>query len=336
MARAWRGTTTLVPWAALGAVEGFGPAEEDDQPIQGFTRRLTFPFRATGPRAIFDTPLPPGEGPILLSLMVAHLAPDDGPSLWTHWTLDGHPAMTLALRPGTRPGRVRLLVPAAIAARGAVRVAIETTTWQDPRIGRDLGLLVGSEWLTAVRVPTDEHAEAALARVHDERRAEDSLDPAWWHAAESLYVGRRVTRASLAMGPEDDTQLGPGWHHREDWGRLGAMRWTGARAVTHLRAGAGAATARLRAYSGQRELGPVEGQIAADHAPPGGPLSAAGVTPFRLDPDSWAELTVPVPPGPGHVRLTIEVPAPRVPRDLIPGSRDARPLGLAVQRLWLA
>src|SRR5262245_60945864 len=234
IARAWRTNATLVEWAALQRVEGFGPVEEDERPTQGFTRRLTFPFRLTGPRAGFDVPLPPGEGPVLLSLMVAHLVPDDAPPTWSHWTLDGHRAMTLELRPALRPVRVRLLVPPALAGRGAVRVALETTTWLDAATGQEGGLHVGGQWVLAERLTTTAAVEAAIARTGIDRQAEESLDYGWWHAAESLYVPHRVTSAAIAVGPGDDAQLGPGWYHREDWGPLGPMRWSGPEAVAYL------------------------------------------------------------------------------------------------------
>jgi len=336
MARAYRSDAALVPWSALGGVEGFGPLEEDEQPIQGFTRRLTFPFRLTGPRAAFTVELPPGRGPVLVSLMVAHPVPDDAPPAWTRWGVAGHPAMTLELRPSARPVRVRLLVPEAVAARGAVRVELATTTWRDPRRGGEHGLHVGAQWVLAERLPAPAAIEAAIARTAADRQAEESYDYGWWHAAESLYVPHRVSRAALDIGPGDDAQLGPGWYHREDWGRLGFMRWTGPEAIAYL-AGAGDATrAVVRAYSGEPKLGGVEGRLLAEHAPPDGPFTPAGEVPFRLPADTWTELSVPVPAAPGRVRVTIRVDTPRVPRERIPGSQDSRPLGLAVKRVAIA
>jgi SAM-dependent methyltransferase len=335
MARAYRSEAALVEWGALGGVEGLGALEEDEQPVQGFTRRLTFPFRLTGPRAALTVPLPPGRGPVLLSLMVAHPAPDEAPPAWTRWTLDGHPAMTLELRPSMRPVRVRLLVPEALAAAAAVRVELETTTWPDPRTGRPAGLHVGGQWVLAERLPTPAAVEAAIARTATDRRAEESFDYGWWHAAESLYVPHRVAQPVLEIGPGDDAQLGPGWHHREDWGRLGAMRWTRGEAVAYLASAGTAARALVRAYSGEAKLGPVAGHLVAEHAPPDGAFSPCGETAFDLPADTWQELAVPVPAAPGRVRLTVRVGTPRVPRDRIPGSQDGRPLGLAVKRLGL-
>ena len=123
MARAWRTDATLVEWSALRAVEGFGPVEEDARPSQGFTRRLTFPFRLTDGRAAFEVPLPAGEGPALVSLVVAN--PDgEAPPLRTDWALDGAPAATVELGVSARPVRIHLLVPETVAARGAVRVEL--------------------------------------------------------------------------------------------------------------------------------------------------------------------------------------------------------------------
>jgi hypothetical protein len=261
--------------------------------------------------------------------------PDDAPPAWTRWSLDGHPAMTLELRPSARPVRVRLLVPEALAARGAVRVGLATTTWRDPRQGGEHGLHVGAQWVLAERLPTPAAIEAAIARTAADRLAEESYDYGWWHAAESLYVPQRVRRAALPIGPGDDAQLGPGWYHREQWGRLGFVRWTGPEAVAYLAAPGGAGHASIRAYSGEPKLGPVTGRLVAEHAPPDGPFTASGEAPFDLAADSWTELGVPVPVAPGTVRVTIRVDAPRVPRDRIPGSQDTRPLGLAVTGLRL-
>jgi SAM-dependent methyltransferase len=336
LARAYRSEATLAAWSALGEVEGFGPPQEDEQPVQGFTRRLTFPFRLTGPRAAFTVPLPPGPGPALVSLLVAHPVPDDAPPAWTRWMVDGHPAMTLELRPTERPVRARLLVPERLAARGAVRIELETTTWRDPRGGGEHGLHVGAQWVLAERLATPAAIEAAITRTAVERQAEESFDYGWWHAAESLYVPHRVQQSALEVGRGDDAQLGPGWYHREHWGRLGFVRWTGPEALAYL---ASAGTARhvvVRCYSGEPKLGAVAGRVAVEHAPTDGAFAPAGESPFSVPADTWTELSVPIPAAPGRIRITIRVDPPRVPRERIPGSQDGRPLGLAVTRLGLA
>ncbi len=336
IARAARSDATLIEWNALGAPEGFGPLQEDAQPVQGFTRRLTFPFRLTGPKAAFDVPLPPGAGPVLVSLMVAHPVPDEAPPTWTRWTLDGHPAMTLPLCPSPRPVRVRLLVPEVLAAGGAVRVGLEASPWREPASGRELGLHVGGQWVLAERLTGPAAIDAAIARTAADRRAEESFDDRWWHAAESLYAPHRVRQPTLEMGPGDDAQLGAGWYHREDWGRIGPMRWSAPEAIAYLASAGGVTAVSIRAYAGEAALGPASGWIVVEHAPPDGAFARASEVAFALPADGWENLRAPIPPAPGCVRVTIRVDAPRIPRERIPGAQDARPLGLAVRRLRLA
>jgi SAM-dependent methyltransferase len=334
IARAWRTDATLVEWGGLAEVQGFGPLEEDDQPIQGFTRRLTFPFRITGPQAGFDVPLPPGDGPVLVSLMAAHPVPESAPAAWTHWTLDGHPTMTLEVRPSPRPLRIRLLVPAAAAARGRVRVGLETSTWHDPERRRDIGLHVGGQWVLAERLATTRAIVAAIERARLERQAEDSLE-GWQRPAASLDLLRPTLPPRLEMDADDEGQLGSGWYHQENWGPLGAMRWTTAEATAHLGTNRRSTTLRVRAYSGEPALGPVEGRLLAHHATPAGDYELVGELSFALPPDTWEELTLPIPARPGRLRVTILVDRLRVPRGRVPGSQDDRGLGLAVKRLWV-
>jgi SAM-dependent methyltransferase len=334
MARAWRTDATLVEWSALRAVEGFGPLEEDARVDQGFTRRLTFPFRLTGARAGFEVPLPPGSGPALVSLVVAN--PDgEAPPLRTEWTLDGHPAASLELGVSARPVRVHLFVPEAVAARGAVRVELTTPTWRDSFRGREVGLHVGAQWVLAQRLAGTAAIDAAIARVRAERQAEESLE-GWWVAAQSLYLPHRTLPGTLELGPGDEDHLGPGWFARESWGSLGAMRWTGGRAEAYLGHGGGAGRAVVRAYSGEPRLGPVSGRLVVERMDPDGRATPAGEAPFALAPDTWGELMASFHAAPGLLRLTLHAEPLRIPRERVPGSGDSRGLGLAVKRLRLA
>jgi SAM-dependent methyltransferase len=333
VARAWRTDVTLVEWGALRAVDGFGPVEEDERSTQGFTRRLTFPFRLTGPVASFEVPLPSGAGPVLLSLVVAH--PDEtAPPIRTEWTLDGVPALTLELPATTRPVRIHLLVSAPAAGRDTVRVGVRTTTWHDSFRGRDVGLHVGAQWVLARRLAGAAAIEEAIARVRAERRAEESLE-GWWVAAQSLFPYRRLP-AALEVGPGDEDYLGPGWFGREDWGTLGAMRWTGGRAEAYLGHDGRATRVCLRVYSGEARLGPVAGRLVIERAETDRGATPAGEVPFALPPDTWAELAVPFAAAAGPVRVTVLTEPLRVPRERVPGSSDDRGLGLAIKRLWLA
>ena len=334
MVRAWRTEATVVEWSALRAVEGFGPLEEDTRASQGFTRRLTFPFRVTGARAGFEVPLPAGAGPALVSLVVAN--PDgEAPPLRTVWTLDGAPAATLELGVSARPVRVHLFVPESVAARGVVRVEFTTPTWRDSFRGREVGLHVGAQWVLTQRLAGAPAIAAAIARVRAERRAEESLEE-WWVAAQGLYLPHCTLPGTLELGPGDEDQLGPGWFRRETWGKLGAMRWSGGRAEAYLGHAGHADRAVVRAYSGESRLGPVTGRLVVERMETDGRATPAGEAPFSLAPDTWAELAVPFQAASGLLRLTLHAEPLRVPQERVPGSRDSRGLGLAVKRLWLA
>jgi SAM-dependent methyltransferase len=334
IARAWRSPAVLVHWDALADVEGVGPLQEDEQPVQGFTRRLTFPFRRAGARAAFTVPLPAGNGPVLLSLMLAFPAPDSAPAAWTRWTLDGHPAMTLELRPGPRPVRARLLVPATVAGRGRVRVAVETTPAAGAE-GCEAELHLAAEWLLAERLETPAAMAAAVERARLERQSEDALTGSWWHPAEGLYLAHRPPEAVLEMGPEDETQLGPGWYHREDWGAPGAMRWAGAEAVCHVGCDGTARALSVHAYAGEPRLGPVTGKVVVEHVAADGTVAPPLSTPFTLPADTWDDIVVPLPQAPGRLRVTLITERLRQPSRLIEGSRDTRGLGVAVKRVTL-
>jgi hypothetical protein len=259
----------------------------------------------------------------------------EAPPLRTAWTLDGAPAAALELGSSPRPVRIHLFVPAAVATRGAVRVDLATATWRDPVRARDVGLHVGAQWVLAQRLVGPRAVDAAIARVRAERQAEESLE-GWWVAAQSLFLPHRTLPATLELGPGDEDQLGPGWFGREDWGKLGAMRWTGGRAEAYLGHDGRAGRACLRAYSGETRLGPVSGRVVAERVATDGQATPAGEASFTLAPDTWAELAVPLRAPAGLVRVTIHAEPPRIPRDRVPGSGDSRGLGLAIKRLWLA
>jgi SAM-dependent methyltransferase len=331
--RAWRTDAVVVEWDQLRAVEGFGPAEEDERPTQGFTRRLTFPFRLAGARAGFELPVPRGDGPVLVSLVVAN-PDDDGPTLRTEWTLDGEWGATIDLGGSPRPARVHLLVPARVAARGAVRVDVAVTAGPGST-GCPGRLHVGAQWVLVERLADGAAVQSAIGRVRAERRAEDMLD-SWWSAAPGLYLAGARFPASLEIRPGDEDQLGPGWFWREDWGKVGLVRWTSAHAIAYLGHAGGAASARLGVYSGEARLGPAAGRVSVEQVGVDRPPNRLGETPFALPPDTWSELVVPFTAPAGPVRVTVETDPTRVPRALVPDSSDDRALGVVVRRIWLA
>ena len=228
MARAWRTDATLVEWSALRAVEGFGPVEEDERPTQGFTRRLTFPFRLTAARAGVRGAATARRRARRSCRWSWPIRTARRRRSATEWALDGGAGGDASSSGSSpRPVRVHLLVPATVAARGAVRVERRTTaTWRDPFRGREVGLHVGAQWVLAQRL-------AGTAGDRGGHRARPR--GAAGRGVARGVVGRRAEPlppptarfpATLELGPGDEDQLGPGWFGREDWGQLGAMRWT--------------------------------------------------------------------------------------------------------------
>jgi hypothetical protein len=91
----------------------------------------------------------------------------------------------------------------------------------------------------------------------------------------------------------------------------------------------------VRVYSGEPNLGPVAGRLVIERLATDAPPHPVGELAFDLAPDVWTDLVAPLAAPAGPLRVTIEVPAVRIPRERIPGSQDGRGLGLAVKRMSL-
>ena len=322
------------------AVEGFGPREEDARATQGFTRRLTFPFRLTGARAGFDVPLPPGDGPR------APLA-RRGPPRWRgaaaprpSGRLDGAPARPSSSASSPRPVRrppASCRRPSPTREHRPRRRSATTTLARSRSAGARSGLHVGAQWVLAQRLPGPPRSRPP-SRASGPSAAPRTRSRAGGSPRQALYLAApHASPARSSSGPGDEDQLGPGWFGREAWGKLGAMRWTGGRAEAYL------------GHDGPRGPGPWSAPTRASRASArsrGGSSSSAwsptarrprpGEAPFSLAPDTWAELAVPFRPPAGLLRITLHAEPLRVPRERVPGSGDGRGLGLAIKRLWLA
>lgn len=152
--------------------------------------------------------------------------------------------------------------------------------------------------------------------------------PAWLY--ESLWARRDVSRNVLVMGDADVFQLGSGWFECEDWPPL--VRWTGRSATAFLRARPGDAKVASRVHAGP--LG-TRGALCVNGEEAGRFELAAGERAdlvFGLP----AEMVAHIEAGAvTAVELRLEIDTPFVPAQSVPGSRDARELGVAVERLWL-
>lgn len=152
--------------------------------------------------------------------------------------------------------------------------------------------------------------------------------PDWLY--EHMWARRSVSRNVIVMGDADVFQLGPGWYECEDWPPV--VRWTGRSATAFLRARRGEARAACRVHAGPRG---VRGSLRVNGEQAGRFDLAAGQSAelvFGL-PDAVIEAI-----DSGAVttlELRFEIDNPFVPATDIPGSRDSRELGVAVERVWL-
>ena len=175
----------------------------------------------------FEVPLPAGPGPALVSLMVADPAPDTAPALRTRWTLDGVSAMTLELRPA--PGRCACVFSCLRSSPRAGRCGSASPPRRGTtrgRVGRSAFTSVGSGSSPA---PPDIDGGGGRPRSRPRRATRRGVRHRLVAGRQSLYMPGRAMPASLEMGPGDEGQLGLGWHHREDWGKPGVIRWTSAK-----------------------------------------------------------------------------------------------------------
>ena len=176
------------------------PLEEDERADQGFTRRLTFPFRLTEARAGFEVPLPSGRGP---GARLAHGGTSGRRGSATRDRLD--PRRTPRRRrsssaPTPAPGpRFTCSCPARVAARGAVRVGLATTTWRDPYRGRRVGLQRGrpvGARRAPRRGPPPSRPRSPACRRSGARRTSSSD---WWVAAPEPVSAARASAGDARL-----------------------------------------------------------------------------------------------------------------------------------------
>lgn len=138
-----------------------------------------------------------------------------------------------------------------------------------------------------------------------------------------VHSYQRILNDNIEMGVNDEAQLGTGFYKLECWPPH--IRWTDKSARAKLLA-QGQATLKLRFYSGPKEL---ERQVT-------GTVTVGGmVNPFDVAAGQWVELSFPAPPL-KNAPLEVEINLDRswVPSEVL-GMSDTRPLGIAVQRIWL-
>ena len=138
-----------------------------------------------------------------------------------------------------------------------------------------------------------------------------------------VHAYQRIVNDSIEMGVNDEAQLGTGFYKLENWPPQ--VRWTEKEARAVLLA-QGHTTFGIRLYTGPKELArQVTGTIALN----------GEKHPFDLEPGQWTDLRLPLAaPQDGPLQVKLDVAHPWTGHDVL-GQSDTRPLGVAVQRMWL-
>ena len=138
-----------------------------------------------------------------------------------------------------------------------------------------------------------------------------------------VHAYGHVVNDSIEMGVNDEAQLGEGFYKLENWPPQ--VRWTEPTAGARLMA-SGHTTLGIRFFSGPKELRrQVTGSVTV-----GGQANE-----FMVEPGKWEEMRFPLPEGSnGLLEISIKTDRPWTPQEVL-RSPDTRPLGIAVQRIWL-
>ena len=138
-----------------------------------------------------------------------------------------------------------------------------------------------------------------------------------------VHAYQRIVNDNIEMGVNDEAQLGTGFYKLECWPPY--IRWTDGHAKAKLLA-KGHKTVHLRFYSGPKELKRrVTGTVTI----------AATKNPFDVTAGEWVDLEFPMPQIENEpVEVTVEIDKTWTSREVL-GMSDTRPLGIAIQRIWL-
>lgn len=138
-----------------------------------------------------------------------------------------------------------------------------------------------------------------------------------------VHAFQRIVNDNIEMGVNDEAQLGTGFYKLECWPP--SIRWTGRNAKAKLLS-KGQRSLHLRFYSGPKELGRrVTGII----------TTARTENRFDVAAGEWVELSFPTVSLEGEpVEVRIDLDQTWTPKEVL-GMSDTRPLGIAVQHIWL-
>jgi hypothetical protein len=256
----------------------------------------------------------------------------------------------VAFTPNLEYTLLHIALPGHMAKEGRFVLSLASSTWRPtdhPRgydyyeyslaDNRELGLAIGWDGFLREDCP-DRGTLRERAKQECQRQCLHLWNEPCWSPLLNLYLVGMEMRPTLAMGPNDWRQLGPGWHTLERWPQ-GWMRWSSRQAEFYLAPGAKSKRLTIRIYTGEPALGKeVSGWIRVEWAADRLVFKTLPAQMFFLPVNVWKNLEVDLPEGlspDGLLRVVIQTETPRIPALLIPGSQDKRELGLAVSAFWI-
>jgi len=293
---------------------GLYDVEIDHADYQGFTRTITIPFRWTKGKASFSVPIHGKDSSIILTLLLANIAPPNAPKNDVYIFANKTFIRWLPLNPGTKLSRIKLFIDRGLLSAESLRLSFFSDTWRPSDFGlrddREIGVLIGWESFLIEQIGKES----------------DDL----YH-----YDIKHDIETSIRMGKRGEKQLRDGWYHLEDWKRIGYVRWTQKNAY-FIMFNEGKRSLYINMYSGAKDLKEgVKGALLIERILETG-YDACRSYSFSMPVDTWATLKFDLPENAtGLLRFCINVEKTRNPSKIVEGSPDDRELGIVVKEIEL-
>lgn len=192
--------------SGIAGETGLYQVEIDHADYQGFTKTITIPFRWTKGKASFSVPIQEKDSSLLLTMLLANIAPPDAPINDVYIFANNSLIKWLPLNPSAKLSRISLFIDRSLLTSNSLKLSFYSDTWKPSNFGfrddREIGVLIGWESFLIEYIGKE---------------------------SENLYRQdiKNDFETSIRMGKRGERQLRHGWYHLEKWKKIGHVRWTG-------------------------------------------------------------------------------------------------------------